>query len=303
MSGRYHLVELCCGSAALTMHLMGSKRQVVPYHGSKWKVRRELESFLSSSGFTDLQTIMLNDIGPWGRTWRALVSSQMRSDVSGRLSAMHRDYDARELYDRLQGQRVPSDVVQYAAEHLFLQRISVSGKAVGTSDGRWKSPGFNKTSAYGCPPTDRFGAIKPMIPSLIGVLDSMDDLDWPNEISVHQAQAYEVDVLPRRIESSVIYIDPPYQSTTCYPNGNIDRSSLIALAKWWFEAGAAVIVSESEPLQPLVDEGWRAVCLRGTSSDNKPFQSKSAEWITSSGCTPPRRLSPTPSCTSVAAWD
>jgi hypothetical protein len=55
MGEGFHLVELCCGSAALTMHLLGKKKQqVVPYQGSKWKYRRELAQILADRGHTQL---------------------------------------------------------------------------------------------------------------------------------------------------------------------------------------------------------------------------------------------------------
>lgn len=175
----FHLVELCCGSAALSMHLLGAKRAIVPYHGSKWRLRKKLSALLAENGFTELGSFHLNDIGPWGRTWPALLS---RSQLTMTANIL-RTYvlgDARSVYKTLQGYPVPTDAPEYhAAQHLLLQRLSVNGKAVGTRDGRWMSPDFNRTSAYGCEATDRFGAIRPMLPYLIEILENLsNELRW-----------------------------------------------------------------------------------------------------------------------------
>lgn len=42
------LVEPCCGTAALSLHLLGATRQLVPRQGSKWAFRRILEERIAS---------------------------------------------------------------------------------------------------------------------------------------------------------------------------------------------------------------------------------------------------------------
>jgi len=278
MKGDFHLVELCCGSAALTLHLLGAKRQIVPYQGSKWDFRTDLEGLLHRMGHRQLKQISLNDIGPWGRTWQAL-SYPMGLAITKAKLEVYAERDPRELYDELQGAPIEGSG---AAEHLFLQRLAFSGKAVGTvaveGDKRWKSPGFNKTSAYGREGTAKFGRVKPMIPSLIGVLGQMQELGWPST-RVSQLSAEEV-LFPRGRLPVVAYIDPPYVDTTTYPNGDLDRAAVVELALRWADAGATVIVSEREPITELHDHGFASWMMRVPSDDGKPFQSKDAEVVT-----------------------
>ncbi|MCG8435210.1 MAG: hypothetical protein MJA83_14385, partial [Gammaproteobacteria bacterium] len=189
------------------------------------------------------------------------------------------DRDPRELYDELQGRPLEGSG---AAEHLFLQRLSFSGKAVGTvtvdGDEHWKSPGFNSSSAYGREGTGTFGTIKPLIPSLIRVLSQMQKLGWPYT-TVTQLDAREVS-FPRGKLPVVVYIDPPYVGTTYYPNGGLDRAAVVELAIRWAEAGATVIVSERESLHELFDHGFGSWMMRVPPADTKPFQSKDPEVLT-----------------------
>lgn len=273
----FHLVELCCGSAALTLHLLGAKRQIVPYQGSKWKLRHGLTSVLTEMGHTHLRRVTLNDVGPWGCTWRSLSHPTGLQITIGELEA-YVQRDPRHVYEELQGS---SAMASSAAKHLFLQRLSVNGKAVGTVDidgiPHWKSPGFNTTSAYGKSGTDRFGEVRPMIPSLIRVLKSLEMIRWP---STHVLQMDAMDVgVPVSDIPLVVYIDPPYMETTAYPNGHLSRHDVVELARRWARSGATVLVSEKEPLVELQSDGFASHILCPPSKDKKPFQLKHAEFL------------------------
>ena len=276
--GKFHLVELCCGSAALTMHLLFARRQVVPYQGSKWRLRRELAAVLVERGFTELGASTLNDIGPWGGAWWALRNHP--GGVARELRKLNNE-DPRDVFDLLHGGLVPVMSVDlcFAAEFLFLQRLSHSGKAVGTKGGCWCSPGFNETSAYGVAASERFGEIKPMIPSLISVVESMQELTWPQSVN-YQMHVEDVPIFPFGLPL-VIYIDPNYVNSTGYPNGSMSRKQVVSVSRRLAaRCDTTVMVSEAEPIPELVEAGWEARCLRQPPKDNKPFQTKSAEWVT-----------------------
>lgn len=273
------LVEPCAGSAALTLFLMGAKRQVVPYQGSKWKLRRDIVGLLPPT--EPLESIWLNDPGPWGPTWFMLYHHK---DWVISVLQKYEEEDPKTVYDRLQGQTTPSTgSPAFAAQFLFLQRLSHSGKAVGLRGPRgggylqWNSPGFNKTSAYGTPATfhpdgsHKFGEVKPMIPSLIRVLEKAD-WKWPDKVRFTWMCASEMDIE----EDSTVYFDPPYAGTTGYPGFHLGRQQVKDLSQKWLEQGATSIhISEAEPLGPM------AVCLSDVRKDDgSPFKSKGAEWLT-----------------------
>ena len=293
----YTLIERCCGSSALTLHLLGARRSILPYQGGKWRLRKQLGEIVERLGFTGTpDRVVLTDPGPWGLVMGVLLDRPLRSAVADKLADLAEE-DPKDAYEDLQNRQTPFDPIQFATEFLFLQRLSHSGKAVGISlDGCWKSPGLNRSSAYGLKATGRFGAIKPMIPSLVEVLRSYDeDLAQlpPGAVLANRSSAYgpaglaEVPKTSHTVGEAesgvptVEYVDPPYQGTTHYPNGHLGRAHVIELARAAQRRGAAVLVSEREPISDLVNRGWTAEPLRiGPASGTSPFRSRSQEWVT-----------------------
>ena len=277
MSG-YQLVETCCGSAALSLYRLGAKRPLLPYQGGKWRYRHSLGQLIDGLGFDGRpHQVTLTDPGPWGTVMGVVLAQEHRSHIIHRLRDLSLP-DARQVFDSLQGRTVSDDDVELASEYLFLQRLSFSGKAVGIRNGHWSSPGFNASSAYGLPGTDRFGAVNPMIPSLIRVLESYDTtLDPDARISSHRGPATQPETSAER---TLVYIDPPYRATTAYPNGTLSRDQVVALALAWHSAGATVLVSEAEPLDALVSAGWQTHQLYAGRQDSSPFRGKQQEWVT-----------------------
>lgn len=275
MRDDWTLVEPCCGSAALSLHLLGARRALLPYQGSKWRFRHSLAARIAALGFVGRpRRLMLTDPGPWGRTLAVVLDPPRRRALVEEL-ASYAAQDAREVYTRIHGADVSHDPVVAAAEHLFLQRLSFSGKAVGVRDGRWVSPGFNVSSAYGLEGTDRFGAVKPMVPSLVRVLQAYDaDVDSTVQVQVRQASAEAPCI---GVQATLVYLDPPYAGSTAYPNGAMSPVQVRELAEAWQRAGAAVMVSEQAGI-PLAS--WERERLYRGRSDTSPFRGKQEEWVT-----------------------
>ncbi len=266
----YRFIEGCCGTAAITFHLCGIKKPVLSYQGSKWKFRKILAAILEDHGyFGPPDQIELYDPGPWSRVIPILIKET--AEIISILKR-YRSVDPEIIFKLLHDQPVSQMDAQFAAEFLFLQRLSFSGKAVGCKDGIWKSPGFNKACAYGLPGTDRFGEVKPMLPSLIKTLEGFDFSKMPPMIAGS--------FLPKPlqpVERTVVYLDPPYQSSTKYPDGDLSRKELINLAQAWSNSGALVLISEAEPISEL---NWKTICLSGSRDIESGFKSKKEEWVT-----------------------
>ena len=293
--GQFHLVEPCSGAAALTLRLLGAKRQLLPYQGSKWRLSKQLVPILAERGCTELVSVHLGDTGPWGHTWGLL-----RHNPHWILSVLREmaAEDPRVVYDRLHKAPTPSvGSPTYAAEHLFLQRLSHSGKAVGVRDRCWRSPGFNETSANGKPATDRidpkngkrykFGPIKPMIPALIRQIEA--GWAWPAHWQSSCTSASNILGQYRMLELAngrlagipiVVFLDPPYARSTRYPNGHMTRLEVVTTARLFAELGFFVVVAEAEPIDLLVDKGWEARCLKLAPGHDSPFRAKGEEWVT-----------------------
>lgn len=285
---RWALVETCAGSSALTLHLLGSKHALLPYQGSKWKVRRQLEALLRHKGLEGPPSaVWLNDLGPFGWTWLAL--REHRHAVADRLEVLGRK-DPRGVFDRLQGSSAAVDRAQFAAEHLFLQRLSHSGKAVLCKDGRWASPGFNRNSAYGCDGTTRFGPIKPMIPHLVKVIRALDFGKTPTPVTRSDARELDLDtwlrfvVDPAGVDRVVFYVDPPYAGTTGY-GGTWSKDDTRAVVHRILDGTkrsrlpVLVVVSESNPVE-LGPHAAAAEKLLGRTDGSSPFRSTKEEWVT-----------------------
>jgi hypothetical protein len=271
----WHFVELCCGSAAMTLHLLGATRALLPYQGSKWRFRKAIVEVFEAHGFAGPPaSVGLYDPGPWGVVVPVVLDPARRASVIAGLEALAAE-DPRAVYERLHGGPVADDPVAFAVAYLFLQRLAFSGKAVGIREGCWSSPGFNTSSAYGLPGTERFGAVQPMVPSLVRVLRTYGDKlrQVPVEGGRRPAPMPEGPVS----RPTLVYLDPPYAGSTRYPNGDLDRDGVVALASAWSEAGARVVISEGVPIAPL---GWPTVCLTRGRDDTSPFRGKQAEWLT-----------------------
>lgn len=271
----YTLVEPCAGSAAFTLHLLGATRALLPYQGSKWRFRHSLQAQAEALGFHGVPSkVLLTDPGPWGRALRVVLDPSLRRELLEQLRELAAE-EPREVYARLHGAAASREVVAFTAEFLFLQRLAFSGKAVGCQGGRWASPGFNPSSAYGIPATDRFGEVKPMVPSLIATLGSYRLR--PVEVEVRQEAAAP----PREPQArTLVYLDPPYLGSTSYPDGAMSREQVVELASAWREQGAAVMVSEQHGV-PL--PSWRREQLYAGRKDTSPFRGKQPEWLTYAG--------------------
>lgn len=271
----YTLVEPCCGSAAFTLHLLGARRAVLSYQGSKWRFRHALQAYAHVLGFRGPpQRVVLTDPGPWGRALGVILDHPARKGLVEALRELARE-DPFEVFQGLQGSVTPEESLMFAAEFLFLQRLSFSGKAVGTRNGRWASPGFNKTCAYGVAATSLFGEVRPMLPSLIRTLEAYEaELIEGVEVVVRHERAQ---VFNEDQERVLVYLDPPYAGSTSYPDGQMTRAEVVSLAEAWQTRGAAVMISEQHALDL---PGWQRSRLYSGRGGTSPFHGKQEEWLT-----------------------
>lgn len=289
-SNPWHLIEPCAGSAALTCRYLGL-RPLVPYQGGKGRLSKALAAFIAEHGFEGPPVaVTLTDPGPWGVVWELVPELRHTLEL---LEAWNLG-DPEDVFNTLnRAQLVDRSKAWTAAAFLFLQRLTYAGKAVGFDPDfeQLQSVGINRTSAYGREATESFGEIKPMIPCLIRRVRKLAEAtEKPPRVvgfrkgaeggvsrgrMLHRSPAGE-----RRQLDTVYYFDPPYQGRTGYPNGTLSRDQLVALAVQAADPHALVMVSESEPIQELVDLGWSWTQLRGGSDHGSPFRSAKSEVVT-----------------------
>ena len=138
--------------------------------------------------------------------------------------------------------------------------------------------GFNKSEAYGYPAIGKSGPKHARDCNIIA--DDMQSLaEHPALICSSASDVPLPDVLTTLSGRCVVYIDPPYQNTTGYAH-DLTRDEVIALARLWSDAGAAVYISEAEPLDL---PGWHQVNITGCRvGQRRTFSKQQAEYITCS---------------------
>lgn len=261
--------ELCAGSAALTLHLHGSKPPM-PYMGSK---ARYAHAIAELYGLTKPDEVLLVDPGPWGEAWQCLLSPTVRPALIARVEALVKE-DPRQLFDRLRKESVHNlSMVERTARFLVLQRLAFSGKGLSVRpDGTWIDPGFQETAAYGRAGTERFGEVKPLLPKLSAKLGQLPLVE---SLRARACSALEIEP-PYDASDWVVYIDPPYRGTTGYGPDDLTRDDVVRIARRWDNAGAVVIVSEAEP----IDLPWHTVEITDLRRGKKSSWQR-REWLTS----------------------
>ena len=241
------LVELCAGTASLTLWTLGRVPPLTGYMGSK----RRWASVLSDA-IGPVSEALLVDAGPWGDVWSVLRDRRARLDVAGILAGWQGRDPAdiwRDLVARPPEVEPPARVAQY----LWLQARSAGTIPIWWSSehGRWESPSGSRTagqchagSRQKSTPGGARGMIHPRTLAL-RVL-ALDAIDW-SRVIVHHGDVR--DVVPY---AATAYMDPPYLGCPRYAE-LLPRADVLALALRWRAAGARVAVSEAEAL-PL--EGW-----------------------------------------------
>lgn len=90
---------------------------------------------------------------------------------------------------------------------------------------------------------------------------------------------------------TLVYIDPPYVGTTPYAHDDLGRPQVVQLAQRWAAAGARVMISEAEPIEALVAAGWHAVEITAMRvGQRRTFSKQQSEWVTCSFPPDPRAV-------------
>ena len=78
--------------------------------------------------------------------------------------------------------------------------------------------------------------------------------------------------------SSFVQVPP---RCPCDCTHDLPRAEVVCIALRWAAAGAVVAISEAEPIQELVAEGWFAVEITGQRfGAARTFSKQQAEWLT-----------------------
>ena len=122
MSGRIPLVvELCAGSAAVTLRLIGgpNARPPISYMGSKRGYAEAILNVLGLRSGQGADAVVLVEAGPWARAWRLLTTPEGCRAVADVIRGWVGE-DARALWDRLRAEPVPEDAAEAVGAWCYL---------------------------------------------------------------------------------------------------------------------------------------------------------------------------------------
>ena len=269
-------VELCCGTGAVSLALIGGRRVRPPATRAGAKTGYAT-AILRAMGLrpgdgTDL--LLLADSDPSiRRLWQVLPDGRALRAVRARIREV-RDEDDLRLWQRLAQAPVPEDPVEYVATWLLLQGRQAMRPVTEWTDGRWGAvrDGNVSTCNYFAE-ADGWGLCRRRILERLDVL--LQVRQWPR---VEWLLPDVAELEPRNARDAYVYMDPPYVNTIAYAHA-LPREAVVAVAERYRVAGAeCVAVSEGEPI-PIDD--WHHVELTTVRGGNGRTLSRSnREWLT-----------------------
>jgi site-specific DNA-adenine methylase len=229
----YHLVELCCGSAALSLYTV-KRRPLLVYCGSKAAYAKSIMERIGVDP-SYVSNITLNDVGMWGWIWRALQLNA--SEIKNIIGQHANEEDQKTFYSRL-------DALIAASRNAWQKAVYYLVKLAGT----WRGMEVGNFKSIK-------GGFVPKLKTLAERCAIMDNVlrNW----TCLQLDASAVDIPSVKPDDTVIcYIDPPYKNHEFPYVHHLERDRVIHLAKKW--ANAIVVISECEPLQRILGAGWKS---------------------------------------------
>jgi hypothetical protein len=147
-------VELCCGSAAVTLKLLGGRHAVPPisYMGSK---RGYAVAILGAMGLRSgigADSVLLCDAGPWAHVWAVLADPGRCAEVAAILRGWA-DEDPRKLWERLRDEHKGTWAEWTAERTAAYLQINASNRLMNVdrnASGEWKNTGQGGTTFGGC---------------------------------------------------------------------------------------------------------------------------------------------------------
>lgn len=259
------LVELCAGTASVSLWAMARLPPLTGYMGSK---RRWASTLVHALGVDRPDRVVLVDAGPWGDVWTVLRDPAQRWRVAAQLDAWVAQ-DVHVLWSRLSAEPPPADAPAWrVAQFLWLQ-----ARAAGTIPVWWSGEHHSWRSPTGAvdptrdmdlakrtrgQPKEGRVASKGLAPSVAGRrgwgsgrrtaaliasrVRALDALPW-NRVEVVHGDCRNVDPIP----GATVYIDPPYAGCPRYA-ALLPRTEVLAIAERWTAAGARVAISKSTAL-------------------------------------------------------
>ena len=311
-------VELCCGSAAVTLKLLGGRYAVPPisFMGSK---RGYAIAILGAMGLRcgiGADAVLLCDAGPWSRVW-AVLSDEARCHEVASILRGWSDEDPRSLWERLREEhrgewdgwtveraagwltttlwaRAANPEMGFDDANERVERGTRWGGNVGTCDvahriesvAAWLQVGALSVKQAGhggsfCGSGD--GAPGNRHPWHIERTASRAEASPSAPVSIYAGPAEDLDP-PDDCEGVYMFCDPPYsgdgtRKITGYA-ADMPRETVLATLQKWSDAGAVVCCSECVGLADGLDGDWWEVDITGARVGQRRTFGATQEWLT-----------------------
>ena len=305
------LIEVCAGSAAVTLAAVGGKLPLY-YRGGKRRHARQiltvLQELAASRGAGGFTSFTLNEPGMFGTFWAVVRQTPFRKALVAELRALHKEVQgrtAREFWQALVAAPVPCGIVQRVAVWVALQRHSYGARPVELAleesvtgawkpDQRWRASGFlgaaadrgaqrEAALAAGNQGALRWAKSSPTLADLADAIDALPRaLLRPQDggaLHVLRADARRLHLLLADVPS-VVFIDPPYVGTSCGYAAEFSRADVLVCAQIFVARGYPVAVSEAEPLAAIGSGTCEHRQLAGPTGGGRTASRQQAEWLT-----------------------
>lgn len=270
------LVELCAGSAAVSLRALGQKTPLRWLGGKQGYADQILQAMFLAPGDGQVEEVVLAEPGPWADAWELWRAEGGLETTIEWLTAWQ-GIDPRELWETLVASH-PGELTHRVAAWAVLMYWGWGAKPVRAVGEKWKGHSFDHAGVYrrDIANAKRAQGLKydtaPNM-TLDRLAAKLQALDLQRLHPTIYRDAFDVPVIP----GAVAYIDPPYQGTTCAYGHELPRERVVELAERWAAGGAIVYVSEAEPL-PI--PGWRHGALDRPRGRGRTFSRQQAEWLT-----------------------
>lgn len=231
------LVELCAGSAALSMWCLGRRRPPIPYMGSKAAWAEDLAHWLRCDR---PDRVVLVEPGIWGYWWTWAKRPGALADTREAVLST-----ADWTWDRLLAEGPDGGPLGWA-RWLRISALEFKKLPV-TWDGQsWRCKRQEPRQSYGVYAT-RYSATR---------VAAALDLPSLDHVEVVIGDAREAAVIP----GAAVLLDPPYVGTErTYVDSAFPRPDVVAVAQRWAAEGCRIAVTEAAPVEI---PGWRSRPLR-----------------------------------------
>ena len=302
-------VELCCGSAAVTLKLLGGKyaRPPISYMGSKAGYAHAVLAAMGLRMGVGADRVLLCDAGPWSQVWGVLADPERCAEVA-RILRSWSDEDPRALWERLRDEHRgewdgwtaeraagwiacsalsrQSAMNSFRGKHPYYENMRgwypeppeiarrVESVAAWLQCGAWSYEQGNQKTGFVGPGDRRQDTTATATATATERTAQMATSQARFQVIAGPAEDIEP---PEDCAGVVLYCDPPYQGTTGYA-AKMPRETVLAVARRWSDAGALVCVSEAVPL-PL--DGWHHVEITDArKGQRRTFSRQQTEWLT-----------------------